>query len=116
MSWEDQNSEMTLLCYQGEWYRTIDDLRRGFSVMQYFDIVVKVTGNKFNVIKDRHTGVTGRGIFSDVLRMKLFAQGKTFYDLPEFTKSYGIKRGAASVLAYRDNGDLYESAELTGIK
>ena len=98
---------MTLICYQGDWFRTTDDLMQGRTVMQHFDIVIEVTGDEFNVVKDRYRGQVGRKHpATDLFRVQMFALGKTLYDLPEFHKSANY--GGGSELGFKDNGDLFE--------
>ena len=112
MGWQNWNVEMTLLCYRDKWYRTTDDMQQGRSVLQVFDVVIEVTGNEFTVTKDRYSGKTGtHHPYSDLFRVQLFTQGKTLYDLPEFTKSPSIN--GYSVIGYKDNGDLFEYSEPT---
>jgi len=112
MGWTNWNVDFTLLKYRDEWYRTTDDLHQGYTITQYFDTIVEVTGREFNVIKDRRTGITGPGQFDKMLIMKLFTLGKTFEDLPTFTKH----PGPGGVIGFNDNGDLIEFSERTGIK
>jgi hypothetical protein len=109
MSW---NVELTLLKYRNEWYQTTDDIHRGRTLMQYFDSVVEVSGDKFNIIKDRESGITGLGEFGALLRMKLFTLGITFRDLPRFTK-HPAYIPADTVIGYKDNGELFEYPEPT---
>jgi hypothetical protein len=105
MGWKNWDINLTLLEYQGKWYQTSDDMRQGYTVMQYFNVVIEVTGNEFNVIKDRYNGQTSnQNPFADLFRVQLFTLGKTLYDLPKFTKS----PSGRGELKYKDNGDLYE--------
>lgn len=111
MGWKNWELDMTLLLYRDKWYRTTDDMKQGRMILQVFDVVIEVAGNRFNVIKNRYTGECGEHVVSDLLRMQLFAAGLTFDDLPEFTKAPYSQ--STSVIGYKDNGDLFEYPEPT---
>ena len=112
MGWKNWKVDVTLLCYYDKWYHTTDDINQGRSVFMEFDVIIEVTGDEFRVIKDRRHGYTGTNHPNmDLFRMQLFVQNKTFYDLPEFTKSPSID--GWSVLGFEDNGDMFEYSEPT---
>ena len=103
---------MTLLCYHGSWFHTTDDMSQGRRISQLFDVIIEVTNNEFNVIKDRHRGLTGTEHPNSALfKVQLFTSGRTFYDLPQFTKSPSHSGG--TVIGYKDNGDIFEYAQPT---
>ena len=114
MGWKNWNVDVTLLCYRGKWFHTTDDMCQGRSVREQFDVIIEVTGDEFKVIKDRWSGQAGiNHPNGDLFRMQLFVTGKTFYDLPEFTKSPSIN--GWSELGFDDGGNLFEYSKFPGI-
>jgi len=73
---------IVLVELHGDWYQVADGSRVDLRTMQFFNKVVEVENNVYNVIKNRESR-DGTGLI-DMLKMKLFANGKTLVDLPLF--------------------------------
>jgi len=96
---------MFLVNYKGTWYRSEDGFDGNTNrVIQFFDMVVEVTGTEYNVVKNRWTGETGTTGMSDLLKVKFWTEGKNFEQLPYFI-TYPDTRGPLS-LAYDENNNL----------
>jgi len=74
---------MILVELHKQWYR-VESPVLSIRTRQFFNIIVNVNGNEYEVLKDRTADRTGKSGIIDMLKMKLFADGKTLNDLPMF--------------------------------
>jgi hypothetical protein len=77
---------LLLAKFYDTWFRVEEDIPTAFGGRPHlFDILLRIESNKYYIIKDR-TGKYGPDSTGpiDVMVITLFAQGKTFDDLPVF--------------------------------
>lgn len=74
--------------------------------LQFFDTVVIVEDDKYTVIKDRNGNRRGHDGFLDLMKVKLFAEGKTLMDLPTYSKDIVKYSNGPFNLKMDDDGNL----------
>lgn len=98
---------LALVEFRGQWYRLEDSILLAARSMQFFDtVVLRKTDNTWEIIKDRQGNRKGNHAFLDLLKMQLFADGKTLYDLPRYYEDLGKFPDGPLNLYMDDDGNL----------
>lgn len=94
-----------LVEFREQWYRVEDDQNLTSRSLHFFDKVVTIKDNNYNVIKDRRGNHQGHTGMIDMLIVQLFADGKTLYDLPLYYEDVSQPYGPLN-LHFDDEGNL----------
>lgn len=101
-----KNKLSALVEFRGQWYRVEEGTKVTGRSLHFFDTVVILDGNSYNVVKDRRGNRQGYAGFLDVLKVKLFAEGKTLADLPKYYEETGELPGGPLNLHMDHEGNL----------
>lgn len=114
---DDLNAKMisqenleALVEFRGQWYRVGDRQIVSSRSMHFFDTVVIINENHYSVVKDRHGNREGFQGIIDMIKMKLFAAGKTLDDLPKYSEDIRTAYGPLNLFMDHE-GNLIASCK-----
>lgn len=107
-----KNNLEALVEFRGQWYRVEKGQNLNNRSMHFFDTVVVVNESHYTIVKDRNGNRRGIQGILDVLKVRLFAEGKTLADLPKYYED--IKEGSTGPLNLfmDDDGNLVAMSSL----